>query len=70
MFLPSLKIDVYEGGRDNLPDMSSSLASRAIHQLAKSAVRSDLVIVLLSGGASALTALPPSGITIGKSSNT
>ena len=62
----SFKLDIFEGGKDNLPDENSLTASRAIYQLADAAVANDLLIVLLSGGASALTSLPISGISIGE----
>ncbi|KAI6655156.1 Glycerate kinase [Oopsacas minuta] len=62
--LPSPKVNIFEGGKDNLPDEQSLTASRAIYQLADGASIDELIIVLLSGGASTLTSLPISGLSI------
>ncbi|MFM9940916.1 MAG: glycerate kinase [Hyphomicrobiaceae bacterium] len=50
-------------GRHPTPDNGSIIAAQAALALARAATKSDLVLVLLSGGASALWAAPVSGLT-------
>ena len=47
-----------------IPDRSSLAAGRAAWKLAGRARAGDLVLVLLSGGASSLLVLPPAGLTL------
>lgn len=61
--VPTQRIRILEAGHP-IPDESSLEAGRAIHTLAESADANDLVICLLSGGASALMELPREGITL------
>lgn len=60
---PTRKIRVLEAGHP-IPDEGSVAAGRAIHALAQRAGERDLVLVLISGGASALMELPHEGITL------
>jgi glycerate 2-kinase len=61
--LPCRRIRILEAGHP-IPDENSVEAGKAIHDLAASASERDLVICLLSGGASALMELPISGISL------
>lgn len=61
--LPLKHIRTIEAGHP-LPDVNGVTASRAILSMATRAGGSDLVIVLLSGGGSALTPLPAEGIAL------
>lgn len=47
-----------------VPDAAGAAAARRLLELARGARAGDLVLVLLSGGASALTPAPPPGITL------
>ena len=47
-----------------IPDAGSTAAARRALDIARGTARDDLLIVLLSGGASALMALPAEGITL------
>ena len=55
-------VHVLRGGHP-LPDAASAVAGRAVLDLVASAGPSDVIIGLLSGGASALMALPAPGLT-------
>jgi len=55
---------VLEGALHNLPDHNSELSAREILSLATSAMAGDLLVVLVTGGGSALLSLPEDGITI------
>jgi len=57
------RIRTIEAGHP-LPDANGVAASRAIRSMAAGAGSSDLVIVLLSGGGSALTPMPADGIEL------
>ena len=52
-------------GRHPVPDERSEAAGRAALRVAEAAGEDDLVILLLSGGASSLMALPANGISSG-----
>lgn len=53
--------EVFEAGHP-IPDARGEIAARRVLELASSADPNDVLLVLLSGGASALVSLPPLGI--------
>src|SRR5262249_50392586 len=57
-------------GGHPVPDERSVVAARAALQVASRGGRHDLLVILLSGGASALMALPAEGITLGDKQET
>lgn len=57
-------IEVYEGAANNLPDELAAASARRILQKCKEMSDADVLIVLISGGGSALIALPTDPITI------
>jgi glycerate-2-kinase len=61
--VPTKRIAVVEAGHP-LPDRAGVTASRRIKQLVTGLTARDLLIVLLSGGASSLMAAPVSGVTL------
>lgn len=65
----SPKIRVLEAGHP-IPDEGSVAAARAALELARRATADDLVLVAISGGGSALLALPPGGITLAEKQKT
>jgi len=62
--VPTRRIRLLEAGHP-VPDERGAAAARAIHALAGSAGAEDLVLVLVSGGGSALTPAPVPPITLG-----
>lgn len=58
------KIKYFEGAKDNLPDEAAYEGALAIKELLKQRNEDDLVIVLISGGGSALLPLPKEGVTL------
>ncbi|KAI5645686.1 MOFRL family domain-containing protein [Phthorimaea operculella] len=59
------KIITYcEGAKNNLPDKNAEDTSRKVTDLVKSLTEKDLLIVLVSGGGSALLALPKPPISL------
>ncbi|XP_021371829.1 glycerate kinase-like isoform X2 [Mizuhopecten yessoensis] len=64
---PGSKITVYEGAKNNLPDKDAHQAAKAIWDLVKDSTKSDLLLVLVSGGGSALLPLPRLPITLEES---
>jgi len=61
---PALKrIGVLEGGHP-VPDEGSAAAASAVLKIAQDSREGDLVVVLVSGGGSALLAMPADGITL------
>jgi glycerate 2-kinase len=60
---PTRRIRLLEAGHP-VPDERGAAAARAIHDLARSAGPDDLVLVLISGGGSALTPAPAPPITL------
>ncbi|XP_069141822.1 glycerate kinase-like isoform X2 [Argopecten irradians] len=61
------KITVYEGARNNLPDTDAHDAAKAIWDLVKDSTQNDILLVLVSGGGSALLPLPRLPITLEES---
>ena len=55
---------ICEGGRDNLPDRNSVENTKAIVEQVQASDNSHLVIVLISGGGSALLCHPAEGISL------
>ena len=58
------RLEILEGAENNLPDQNSLKAAEKIVELVSSLTSRDPVIVLVSGGGSALLPLPLSGITL------
>lgn len=58
------RIRFIEGAKDNLPDTAAMNAAFEIQTTAKELTEQDLVIVLISGGGSALLPLPKGKITL------
>ena len=61
--VPCSRIEIVEAAHP-VPDAAGRDAARRILELAKSAGRDDLVLCLISGGGSALLALPAEGLTL------
>lgn len=60
---PAGAVEIVEGGHP-LPDARGIAAAERIAQLVASATADDLVLVLISGGGSALLTLPTPGVTL------
>ncbi len=61
--VPTRQIEVVEAAHP-VPDAAGEAAARRILDLAAGAGADDLVVVLMSGGASSLLALPAPGLTL------
>ncbi|KAK1158657.1 glycerate kinase-like [Acipenser oxyrinchus oxyrinchus] len=61
---PDSRITVLEGARHNLPDREAMEAASAIRELASGLTEQDLLLVLISGGGSALLPAPTPPITL------
>ncbi|RIY02528.1 glycerate kinase [Aureimonas flava] len=61
--VPTRRIEVVEASHP-VPDAAGEAAARRILDLARGAGADDLVVVLISGGASSLLALPAPGVTL------
>ncbi|XP_036122959.1 glycerate kinase [Molossus molossus] len=61
---PHSRIQVFEGAEDNLPDRDSLRAALAIRQVAEGLTADDLLLVLISGGGSALLPAPIPPVTL------
>ncbi|XP_062853600.1 glycerate kinase [Trichomycterus rosablanca] len=61
---PSSKIKVMEGAKHNLPDPDAQRSAQSIQELARTLTEKDLLLVLISGGGSALLPAPIPPITL------
>jgi hydroxypyruvate reductase len=60
---PTEQVEIVEAGHP-VPDVRSADAAERVLEIARSAREGDLLIVLLTGGASALLAVPAEGLTL------
>ncbi|XP_075215397.1 glycerate kinase [Lycorma delicatula] len=63
-FMEGGVIKIFEGAKDNIPDENSEKAAKHIAELVKSLGKDDVLIVLVSGGGSALLPLPVPPVTL------
>lgn len=64
VFNKSRNVEYFEGAKDNLPDNSAQNTALKIKNLITQLNKDDLLLVLISGGGSALLPLPKSPITL------
>ncbi|RDD44549.1 Glycerate kinase [Trichoplax sp. H2] len=57
-------LQIIQGGRNNLPDSNSMMAADSIMKMANSLGQHDILLVLMTGGGSALFPLPVHGVTL------
>ncbi|XP_028403959.1 glycerate kinase-like isoform X2 [Dendronephthya gigantea] len=64
------KIEIIEGAKDNFPDENAQRAAIKIMKIAESVKENDILLVLVSGGGSALLPLPVSEILLEEKNQT
>lgn len=69
LIAPNSKIQVIEGAKYNLPDEDSLRAAKQIKLLAERLTADDLLLVLISGGGSALLPAPVPPVTLEEKQN-
>eukprot|EP00041_Stephanoeca_diplocostata_P004285 m.42386 g.42386 ORF g.42386 m.42386 type:complete len:500 (+) comp15027_c0_seq1:205-1704(+) len=57
-------VEIIQGAENNMPDASAHRAARRIMEGAQRTAQDDIVIILVSGGGSALLPLPADGLTL------
>lgn len=57
-------IEIYEGAADNLPDDAAARSAQRILQCCEQLTGNDILLVLVSGGGSALLSLPVPPVTV------
>lgn len=62
-------VEFYEGAKGNFPDLEAVQATRTICDLVKSLGEEDLLVVLISGGGSALLSFPKDPLTLEEKSS-
>ncbi|KAK3104040.1 hypothetical protein FSP39_023938 [Pinctada imbricata] len=58
------RIRMYEGAQDNMPDEDAMKTAQLIQTMVRKLTKEDLLLVLISGGGSALLPLPSPGISL------
>ncbi|KAH9518897.1 hypothetical protein Btru_008601 [Bulinus truncatus] len=64
LLLPSTKFKLFEGAPENMPDFRAHEAAMEIKEIASAVSHGDVLIVLISGGGSALLPAPEPPVTL------
>ena len=64
LFIDCYLFRIYEGAAGNLPDSASEAAAREALGVARRCGQDDILLVLISGGGSALLPCPAEGISL------